>query len=442
MSIVESPQTVVRLDISNVKRLSAVHITPGGDMVIIGGRNAQGKSSVLDSIMMALVGGKSVPDRPIHDGAKSGEVTVETQDLIITRRFTPSGGSLKVAHKAWQGAEIKKPQAMLDKLFNGIAFDPLNFAQQKRKEQGETLRALVGLDFSDLDDRRTSIYSNRSEVNRKIKELSGWLSTTVLHPDVPGEEVSVTELMAELDAVEKNKDERGSQQQIVNELRAQRVARRQDIERTEAEIARLQSDLARMKQSIDDISARIMSEEQSLSTMPECDDSDVRAKIAGLDETNRKVRENAKFRAVETELADYQSKSDGMTDEIKRLDEQRVQRIASVSMPVDGLAFDEDGTVTYNGFPLEQASSAETLRVSVAIAVALNPAMPVMLVREGAFLDRDSLRLLGELAEENGAQVWVERVTDDDPGAIIIEDGTVFEREVSTEEEVDDIVSD
>ena len=40
---------IIELQAENVKRLKAVDITPDGTLQVIGGRNAQGKSSVLDA---------------------------------------------------------------------------------------------------------------------------------------------------------------------------------------------------------------------------------------------------------------------------------------------------------------------------------------------------------------------------------------------------------
>lgn len=49
---------ILKLEASNILRLSAVTITPQGNAIVIGGENAQGKSSVLNSIAMALAGEK------------------------------------------------------------------------------------------------------------------------------------------------------------------------------------------------------------------------------------------------------------------------------------------------------------------------------------------------------------------------------------------------
>ena len=56
---------IVELRAENVKRLSAVTIRPTGPVVEITGKNEAGKSSVLDSIWMAL-GGAEVPVQAIQ----------------------------------------------------------------------------------------------------------------------------------------------------------------------------------------------------------------------------------------------------------------------------------------------------------------------------------------------------------------------------------------
>jgi DNA polymerase III epsilon subunit-like protein len=51
---------IVKLTAENVKRLRAVEITPDDTVQIVTGRNAQGKTSVLDAIWLALCGGPVV----------------------------------------------------------------------------------------------------------------------------------------------------------------------------------------------------------------------------------------------------------------------------------------------------------------------------------------------------------------------------------------------
>lgn len=60
---------IISLESENIKRLKAVRIKPDGLLVQITGKNGAGKTSVLDSIMMALAGGSTIPEKPIRDGS-------------------------------------------------------------------------------------------------------------------------------------------------------------------------------------------------------------------------------------------------------------------------------------------------------------------------------------------------------------------------------------
>lgn len=90
---------IVRLKSENVKRLNAVEITPEGNLIVIGGKNEAGKSSVLDSIQYVLAGGDSLPAMPIRKGQKKAQVVVDLGDIVVTRVFTVGNSRLEVANK-------------------------------------------------------------------------------------------------------------------------------------------------------------------------------------------------------------------------------------------------------------------------------------------------------------------------------------------------------
>jgi hypothetical protein len=63
----------------------------------------------------------------------------------------------------------------------------------------------------------------------------------------------------------------------------------------------------------------------------------------------------------------------------------------------------------------------------VAIGLALNPKIRVLLVRNGECLDTDSMNTLAKLAAQHDAQLWIERMTEAKDGAtVMIEDGEVM----------------
>jgi hypothetical protein len=91
-------------------------------------------------------------------------------------------------------------------------------------------------------------------------------------------------------------------------------------------------------------------------------------------------------------------------------------------MPVEGLAFG-DGDVLWRGIPLDQASTAEQIRVSLAVGMAMNPGLRVILIRQGSLLDDASVEIVRSWAEENDFQVWMERVDTSGKIGIVMEAG-------------------
>ena len=91
---------------------------------------------------------------------------------------------------------------------------------------------------------------------------------------------------------------------------------------------------------------------------------------------------------------------------------------------VDGLGFDDDG-VTYQGVPFSQASASEQIRVSLAMAMSLNPKLRVIRILDGSLLDAENLAQIADMAKDNDYQVWIERVGTADGIGVVIEDGAV-----------------
>ena len=129
----------------NVLKLKVVRIRPDGSAVVIGGKNGQGKTSVLTAVASVLEGKKSIPDKAIREGAEKGVVELDFDDGMTARRtFTPGGGgTLTITNK--DGMKYASPQKMLETLQGNKAFDPLAFSRAKEKEQLEMLRELVNL---------------------------------------------------------------------------------------------------------------------------------------------------------------------------------------------------------------------------------------------------------------------------------------------------------
>ena len=63
--------------------------------------------------------------------------------------------------------------------------------------------------------------------------------------------------------------------------------------------------------------------------------------------------------------------------------------------------------------------------MSAAIAMAADPKIRVMLVRDGSLLDQRSMGILAEMIAENDYQLWIELLEDGGKTGIILEDGAI-----------------
>ncbi|WP_406709334.1 AAA family ATPase [Trueperella pyogenes] len=392
---------IVKLTSENVKRLKAVEITPDGTLQVISGKNGQGKSSVLDSIWLALGGGaaKKGTARPIRDGADNARVELDLGDLVVTRTWSSNDRStLKVTSK--DGAQYKSPQAMLDSLIGRLSFDPLAFTQLSGKEQREQLISLVDLsiDVDELDRERARLFDERTQVGREGKALGD----VSVDPTLPEVETSAVELIRKIDDA----------QQLVRVNHAWR-AKRADLTDEVAKLTRLLSE-----------AQSALAEAESVELEPEPDINAMRARLASLEEENARIRANNTARETEAKKMALREKYKALTDAISIVDEKKAEALAKAVFPVDGLGFDADG-VTYQGVPFSQASAAEQIRVSLAMAMAMNPKLRVIRIMDGSLLDSDNMQLIAQMAADNDFQVWVERVADGDGAGVVIEDGEV-----------------
>ncbi|MBT9295368.1 AAA family ATPase [Rhodococcus sp. GOMB7] len=408
---------VVKLSAENYKRLSAVEITPDLDAatVTIAGRNAQGKSSVLDAIWAALsntaAARGTTTTRPIRDGEKTARVTVDLGDIIVTRKWEGDKNTLIV--ESADGARFPSPQKMLDDLIGRLSFDPLAFASLPAKAQQAELLNLVELPFNpvELAAKRKGLFDQRADIGREGKQLKGQLDGYPLPAaDLPETELSVSQLVSELRAAQ------GQEQARVDAERGAERAARVIAEAEETlKIARRDLEVA----------------QERLTGLPEMRDlaaslSAIETQIDNAESINNSVRTEAERKRIEEKSNAKRVEYKSLTSQLEQLDKSKSEALSNAKFPVDGLGFDDDG-VTYNGVPFAQASSAERLRVSVAMAMALNPKIRVIRIADGSLLDSENLAVIEAMAAEQGFQVWIEVVDETGAIGVVIEDGAVKE---------------
>lgn len=413
---------IIELKATNVKRLKAIEIKPKGNMVLITGKNDQGKSSVLDSIWFALAGKDSMKDtpRPIRKGQSKAKVTVDLGDMVVTRTWTADNVSYLKVETA-EGHRVKGPQELIDKFIGKLSFDPLEFTHLKPTEQRQMLLDLIDVEINldELERDRQSAFDARTEKNRELKILRAQLPDMPIVNGLPSEKIDISDLSAQLrkamdhnSGIESAKREFLDVEQIV--LKTQ-----ESIKDAEKKLKYLKSELAKNY---------VLEKEykEFLEGAKPIDIKAVEEKIEEAEAVNEQIGANKRNRQLQGQVDTVTQECDGLTSKLESIARTKEKALKDAKMPVDGLDFDEEG-ITYQGMPFQsnQIGSAVRLRVSMAIAMALNPKLRVIRVTDGSLLDEENMKVIEELAIENDFQVWLEKVEESGKIGFYIEDGEI-----------------
>jgi len=422
---------IVELKIENIKRITALTLKVEGQaVVVVGGLNGQGKSSTLDAIWYALGGKDSLPDVPLRVGALEGSVTLDLGDLIVQRTFTERDSYLKVTGR--DGSRFLTPQAILDKLLGDLSFDPLGFTRMESSTQLKVVRQLAGLDFTDQDNRRRGLFDQRTLANRRVRDLQAQLAGQPFDGRVPAAEIATHDIVQKInEAINIQR----AQQDLLSQLRRVQESmesKRQSIETLRNQIVQLRHQIEQVEGRVQDeetryanmvVQAQTLEGEAAAIKVP--DVTKIQQDMQDADAINKVVRGNLQHRDTHAKLAQEQAEAARLTEALDQVDREKAQRLAQAHFPIAGLSFNELG-VTFNDLPFRQASSAEQLKVSMAMALALNPKLKIILIRDGSLLDPTNLKYIAEVAHQQGAQVWIEKVTDQQSECtVLIEDGAI-----------------
>ena len=468
---------IISLYAENFKKLQAIEITPDGNFVQITGKNGQGKSSTLDAIWVALAGLGVAPKRPIRKGAESAKIRLDLGEIIVTRHFkqAESGAfTTSLTVESAEGARYPSPQKMLDSLIGALSFDPIAFIGMEPKEQFNYCRRFVpDMDFDALARADSADRTRRTEIGRLQTQEESAAVTIVVPADTPKEEIDVTALTRELaDAGSKNlaeqerknrydaavekvqalrmraaecppriEQDRADRQtrydrQIVDiemqirdlRLKADRLKDECDASNKEA-AAVLTRHAADFNKEADDLQARIDGAKPFEKLI---DTTDLATKIEAARKVNLNVGKLIQRNKHTSTAKTLKQQYDALTAQIAKRETDKRAAIGAAKFPVEGLTFG-DGAVLLNEFPLEQASDAEKLRVSVALGMAANPKLKVVFIRNGSLLDEDGLRLVSEMADKQDCQVWLEKVDGSGKVGIVLENGLIKQSADDTE---------
>jgi len=462
-----SGMQVLRLEAGNIKRLRAVALNlEGGKNLVVVGKPDAGKTTALDLAWMAFRA-RAIGPETISAGADEARITVvignPERQYTITRKLTRDGepsGQLKVkcSDGGTYGAKF------LDTLISDLTFDPTVFARAEGKAQTDLLLQVVklpgGVSIDSLDRSRETLYEQRRVINRDLDRAKAKL------PEVEPEAVEsvnidtvLSDIESQLEAMNSAAKQKAAALRVENREKIEQArgvnqanaamraklegfrAKRDQIEKAtqevENQITELQLKLKNLQRAavehdqaiaqgegvvaglvdtdIDSLASQLDAEEAAIDQKLKGDAAPLLAKrataVKDAEAMNAKARARQAWEKDKAEFDKTKAESEALTAKIADVDARKKSLLESVEWPVPGLSI-RDGQVTYKDTILSQCGMSVRMRVSCAIAMALNPKLKAIRIDEGESLGEEGRQELFAWAAERGYQVLMSVVKD------------------------------
>lgn len=422
------PVKIASLELENVKRIKAVSITPTTDgLTVIGGRNAQGKTSVLDAIAWALGGNSFKPQNPTREGsATPAKLKIELSNgLIVTRQGT--SGTLKVVDPTGK----KSGQTLLNSFIEQLALNLPKFMNSTDKEKAEVLLDLIGVkdQIKALDNQIETLSDQRRPLKTDYLGKRKVAADMPYYADAPEEPISATELIERQQAIlAKNSQNQAIRQKVVDleaqmKLKEQQEAdARERVKQIERELTAANNQVSVIVDEKFQLFNSLKSTKDNAAKLVDESTADIEEKLRDIDAINEKVRANQRRADLEAEAETTEETYKAISDQIETVRKQRIALLDSANMPLDDLDV-KDGYLVYRGITWSDMSSAEQLQVATAIVRALKPDCGFVLVDKLEQMDTQTLAEFGAWAQSVGLQVIGTRVSTGDECSVVIEDG-------------------
>ena len=400
---------ITSLELENVKRVKAVALSPDPNgLTVIGGKNGQGKTSVLDAIAWALGGDRYRPSSPEREGSViPPRLHVELSNGIVVER-KGKNGALTVLDPSGKRAG----QQLLNEFISAFALDLPKFMAGSNKEKAETLLQILGIgpELARLDQKEQELYFSRRAAGQQYDRKKKYAAELPFYQDAPPEMVSVSDLIA--------------RQQSILAKNGENARLRMQAEKLGREKEALEAQLRELTGRYQAVSAAFETAQKSAETLRDESTAELERDIQNIELLNEKVRANLERERAEEEAETLKGQVDELTGQLEEVRESRMRLLSSAPLPLPGLSV-EEGELVYNGRKWDCMSGAEQLMVSTAIVRKLNPNCGFVLLDKLEQMDTDTLRTFGDWLSAEGLQAIATRVSTGGECKVIIEDGFV-----------------
>lgn len=398
-----------KLEIENVKRIKAVKLEPTANgLTLVGGKNNQGKTSVLDAIAWALGGEKFRPT----DAKNRDSVIPPTLQLVLSNGLIVERKGKNSELKVTDPSGGKAGQQILNEFVEQLALDLPKFMNATSKEKANILLQIIGVgsQLQELQQQETQLYNRRQAIGQIADQKQKFAKEMPYHLDAPKELISAAELI--------------KQQQEILARNGENQRKRQNLDAIRTKVHDLANKKFEIERLLNEANIEFEIAKKSAADLHDESTAELESNISNIEEINRKVRQNLDKDKAEEDAVLYGNQYSQLTVEIDTIRKAKVDLLNGANLPLPGLAV-EDGELVYNRMKWDCLSGSDQLKVSTAIVRKLNPKCGFILLDKLEQMDMDTLNEFGTWLEAEGLQAIATRVSTGGECSIIIEDGYV-----------------
>lgn len=404
------------LQVENVKRVKAVALEPSANgLTVIGGKNGQGKTSVLDAIAWALGGDRYRPSNAEREGSTlPPHIKLELSNGLTVER-SGKNSALKVVDTTGN----RSGQQLLNEFVEQLAIDLPRFLQASNREKADTLLQVIGVgdQVRSLEVKEKEVYNRRRMIGQEADRKRKYADELPHYPAAPNEPVSASQLIRQQQDILARNGENQRKRMRANQIE-------HEYGRTAAHVSLLRSQLADAEKQLQQLEADLaIAQKDALDLQDESTD-EIERSLQEIEQINIQVRANCAREKAEQDAAYYAQQYQDLTKELEEIRHDKYALLDSAKLPLPGLSV-EDGELTYNGKKWDCMSGADQLIAATAIVRAINPKCGFVLLDKLEQLDADQLHMFGVWLQSQQLQVIATRVSTGPECSIIIEDGFV-----------------
>ena len=404
---------IVRFELENVKKVRLARIAPAeSGLTVIGGKNASGKTSILDGIVYALGGEKFRPSAlQNEDGVTPARISIELDGGLLVER-KGKNAALKVTDKTGK----KFGQKLLDSFCEQLALNLPKFLVMRDDEKASVLLKTLGIEdkLAEIDKRETAAYNKRHDYGVIADQKIKFAKEAREYPDVGTELVDVNELMQTANDIAARNSERAMKRHRAKLAKEQAEEKRNEVEQLKLKLAETIHEAERLEGLA---AVEVDADENAESVL---------AQIKEAEQVNSKVRANLDKEMAVAEAERCKAEYNELTAAVEAIRKERDDLLFGTAMPLPELTIGKNDAgkpiLLYNGKAWDCTSTSEQYKVATAIVQKLKPECKFVLLDRMEAFDSAELAKFDEWLKTQGLQAICTRVGSND-ASIIIEDG-------------------